>query len=366
MKFTCEKSIMIKEIAIANEIISSKNAISILSYIHLNAADGKLYIKSTDITLNFETNLPVTVLEEGETVVKGDTFMGILNTIPDGEFEFEKQENKIVIKTSAKKLKYNLRTNSSEQFPKFPEIENAVTFEVAVKDFKDMIRQTIFSVSDDETRYFMNGVFFEKSEGKFIMVGTDGRRLAYIEKNLNDSVADFAGIIIPEKILSVFLKHSGEEGNITVSFSSKLILIKFASYHLVSNLIEGQFPNYRKVIPENQPKSFTVKRKDVLDALKDIAILVENRNKKVLFTLTPGSLSVSTTEHEMGNSDEEIACRYEGEETVIAVNYKYIEEPFRMIEQEEVCFHFENTKKALTVKPVPESDFYHVIMPMQN
>jgi DNA polymerase-3 subunit beta len=366
MKFQCEKSVLIKEINIANEIISSKNAISILSYIHLSAAAGKLFVKSTDITLSFVTALPVTVQEEGEAVVKGDTFLGILNLIPDGEFTFEDQENKIVIESKVKKLKYNLRKNSSEQFPKLPEIEGGVTFDVVTKDFKDMIRQTTFAVSDDETRYFMTGVFFEKYEGKFIMVGTDGRRLAYINKELNNSVTDFPGIIIPEKILSVFLRHSGEEGSVTISFTDKMLAIKFASYSLVSNLIEAQFPNYRKVIPEKQPYSFTVNRKDVIDALKDIAVLVENRNKKVLFNISSDNLSISTTENDLGDSDEEIACRYEGEAMIIAVNYKYIEEPFKIMEQDEVCIYFEDTKKALTVKPVPESDFYHVIMPMQN
>jgi DNA polymerase-3 subunit beta len=366
MRFSCEKCVLIKEIGIANEIISSKNAISVLSYIYLNASGKTLLIKSTDINIHFETQLPVLVAEEGETIVKGDTFLGILNTIPDGEFEFEKQENKITIKTAAKKLKYSLKSNSSEQFPKFPEIESPVSFDISVREFKEMIRQTIFSVSDDETRYFMTGVYFEKSDGKYIMVGTDGRRLAFSQKTINDEVSDFSGVIVPEKILSVFLKYSGEEGIITISFTDKLFLIKFASYNLISNLIEGQFPNYRKVIPENQPYSFVVKRKDVLDALRDIAILVENRNKKVILNLEEGSLSISTAENELGDSDEEIACKYSGEQAVIAVNYKYLEEPFKIMEQDEVCIYFESPKKALTVKPVPESDFYHVIMPMQN
>jgi DNA polymerase-3 subunit beta len=368
MKFQCEKNILIKEISIANEIISSKNTISVLSYIYLNISGNTLLIKATDININFETSLPVTVAEEGETIVKGDTFLSILHTIPEGGFEFEEHDNKITIKPvdKKKKLKYSLKSNSSEQFPKFPEIEKPLTFDVPVKDFKEMVRQTIFSVSDDETRYFMTGVYFEKIDDKFIMVGTDGRRLAYIKKDLNNSVNDFSGIIIPEKILAVFLKNSGEEGLITISFNNKLILIKFGAYYLTSNLIEGQFPNYKKVIPENQPYSFTVRRKDMLEALKDIAILVENRNKKVIFNLTNKAISISTTEHDLGDSNEEISCRYLGEDVTIAVNYKYIEEPFKIMEQDEVCIYFENTKKALTVKPVPESDFYHVIMPMQN
>ncbi|MDR1351953.1 MAG: DNA polymerase III subunit beta, partial [Treponema sp.] len=174
MKFICERSVLLKEITIAQEIILSKNAISILSNIYLAAQNGTLVIKSTDVKVNFETKVPVIVVEEGSTTVFGDKFLGILNRIPDGEMEFDQKEGKILIKPVKRKIEFQLRSIASDKFPEFPEPDTDKVFNLPVKSFKEMINQTIFAVSDDEIRYFMNGVFFEKQENKFVMVGTDG------------------------------------------------------------------------------------------------------------------------------------------------------------------------------------------------
>ena len=136
MKFTCENSVLLKEITIAQEIISSKNAISILSNIYLEAENDSLVIKATDIKVNFETRVPVTVLEEGATTVFGEKFLGILNSIPDGELEFDQKDMKITIKPAAKKIKFQLKSIASEKYPEFPVANDSNRFELPVKDFK--------------------------------------------------------------------------------------------------------------------------------------------------------------------------------------------------------------------------------------
>ncbi|MDR2785287.1 MAG: DNA polymerase III subunit beta, partial [Treponema sp.] len=234
MKFICERSILLKEISIAQEIISSKNAISILSNIYLEAADESLLIKATDIKVNFETRLPVEIKEPGATTVFCEKFLGILAVIPDGELEFEQSESNIVIKPQARKIKFQLKCIASEKYPEFPAVNKDRFFEMPVKDFKEMVTQTVFAVSDDETRYFMNGVFFKKEEDKLIMVATDGRRLAYVEKTASGGVEDFAGVIVPPKILNILLKRAGEEGLIGISISEKILFVQFGSYSLSS------------------------------------------------------------------------------------------------------------------------------------
>ncbi|MCL2130418.1 MAG: DNA polymerase III subunit beta, partial [Treponema sp.] len=235
MKFTCERSILLKETAIANEIIASKNAISILSNIFLDARDGKLIIKATDMKVNFETSVPVDVIEPGCVTVYGDKFNGILNSIPDGEIEFEQSGSKINIKTFVKKARFQLKCITSDKFPEFT-ASGGNFFEISIKDLKEMIQQTIFAISDDETRYFMNGVFFEKQEDKFNMVATDGRRLAFISKPAPSGVEDFQGIIIPPKILNIVMKRAGDEGMAEISVTDKIIFIQFGSYKISSVL----------------------------------------------------------------------------------------------------------------------------------
>jgi DNA polymerase-3 subunit beta len=364
MKFICERSVLLKEITIAQEIILSKNAISILSNIYLEAHEDTLIVKSTDIKVNFETKVPVTVVEDGATTVFGDKFLGILNRIPDGDMEFDQKDSKILIKPAKKKIEFQLKSIASDKFPEFPESDDDNTFELSVKEFKEMINQTIFAVSDDEIRYFMNGVLFEKQENKFIMVGTDGRRLAYIETETENDVKDFTGIIIPPKILNIILRRAGDEGLISVSISDKMIFFKFGAYQFSSVLIEGQFPNYRRVIPESQSHSFVLDRLEMIDALNRVSLMVEQKSRRVYLGISSGTISVSSEGNDIGDAKEEIPCKYEGEDVSIALNYRYLEEPLKVMEDDEVIVYFTEANRAITIKPVPEKNFFHIIMPM--
>jgi DNA polymerase-3 subunit beta len=364
MKFTCERSVLLKEITIAQEIILSKNAISILSNIYLEAREGALIVKSTDIKVNFETKIPVMVVEEGSTTVFGDKFLGILNRIPDGEMEFDQKESKVFIKSSKKKVEFQLRSIASDKFPEFPQADTNNVFEMGVKDFKEMVNQTIFAVSDDEIRYFMNGVLFEKQDGKFIMVGTDGRRLAYIETDADTGIKDFTGVIIPPKILNIIMRRVGEEGLISVSISDKMIFFKFADYHFSSVLIEGQFPNYRRVIPENQSYSFILNRLEMIDALNRVSLMVEQKSRRIYLGVSSGTIFISSEGSDIGDAKEEISCKYEGDNVSIAMNYRYIEEPFKAMSEDEVIIYFTEANRAITIKPMPEKNFFHIIMPM--
>ncbi|MDR3191825.1 MAG: DNA polymerase III subunit beta [Treponema sp.] len=363
MKFTCERSVLLKEIAIAQEIISTKNAISILSNIYIEAENDSLTIKATDTKVNFETKVPVTVLDPGATTVFGDKFFGILNSSPDGELEFEQQDAKMTIKSAVKKARWQLKSIASDKFPEFP-VAGTEFFDMPIKEFKDMINQTVFAVSDDETRYFMNGVYFEKLEDGLVMVATDGRRLAYIRKNAGEGM-DFGGVIIPPKVLNTITKRSGDEGLISLSVTDKIIFISFGSYKLSSVLLEGQFPNYRRVIPETQSSSISVDRLDMLNALRRVSLLVEQKSHRIYLGLTPGVMSVYSEESDIGTAREEIPCKYEGPEISIALNYRYIEEPFKYIDSDEISIRFTEPTKAITIQPVPEKDFFHIVMPMQ-
>jgi DNA polymerase-3 subunit beta len=368
MKFTCERSILLKEIAIAQESIASKNAISILSNIYLEAKDGQLTIKATDLKVTFETSVPVDVQEEGSTTVFGEKFLGSISNLPEGEMEFVQKDNNTVVKPSAaatKKIKYTLKCIASEKYPEFPAKDKAASFEMPIKDFKSMVQQTVFAVSDDETRYFMNGVFFKKEGEKVVMVSTDGRRLAYAEKTSPEGVEDFAGIIIPPKVLHILVKHAGDEGLIGISINDKNIFINFASYSFSSVLIDGQFPNYQRVIPEDQKYVFTVDRQETLDALKSVSLMVE-KSRRIYLHVSPGQMSVTSEESDMGDADRIIPCKYEGEEIALALNYSYLEEPFKVMAEDEASIHFTETNRAVTIKPVPEKDFFHVVMPMST
>lgn len=373
MKFTFDRDSMIKEISIAQEIVSTKNTSSILSNVLLSAYNNTLTIKATDVKVNFESQIPVQIESEGSTTVYCDKFMGILTSLPEGEIEFnqsgadgEEQSITVLIKPVAKKINFKMKSMSNDKFPDFDSADNVPFFEVPSKEIKEMIAQTSFAVSEDETRYFMNGVYFEKNGDNLNLVATDGRRLSFASKNLLSGVADFPSSIVHPKVLNTILKHAPMEGNISIAVVDKMIFFRFANYKFGSVLLEGQFPNYTRVIPENQAHSFKVQKSDLIDALKRVALMVDKKAGRLYFNISSGVLKITSQQSDLGSADEEIPCEYDGDSYVIAINYRYVEEPLRGISSERITFEFTEEMKAVTLKPEPEADYFHIIMPMQK
>jgi DNA polymerase-3 subunit beta len=205
----------------------------------------------------------------------------------------------------------------------------------------------------------------EKKDDKLQLIATDGRRLAYISKTFGIIIPDFKGIIIPPKILNIINKRASDEGPISIAVGEKNIFFRFANYEFSSVLIEGQFPNYNRVIPASQSYSFQVETKELIEALKRVALLVEQKSRRIFLTVSSGTLTISSQETEIGTAREEIPCMFEGDEITLALNYLYIEEPIKVIGSDRVKVEFTEAMKAITLKSEPEKDFFHIVMPMQ-
>ncbi len=373
MKFTFDRDAMIKEISIAQEVITNKSPVSILSNILVIAEHNALTIKATDSAVKFTTTIPVDILEEGRTTIFCDKFMSILSSLPSGDIEFIQEDITVTIKPTTKKVKFQLKSQTSDKFPEMGSSENVPFFELPSKDFKEMIKQTIFAVSDDRNRYFMTGVYFVKNGDTLTMVATDGRRLSCVNKS-GFNVPDFQPAIIPTKILGSILKNAPEEGNVSIGVIDKSIFVKFGSVEFSSNLIEGQFPNYQKVIPENLTMSIMVNKADLDAALKRTTIMVDKKVSRIIFKISSGVLKLISPESDIGTADEEIPCRYDGQDISMALNFIYVTEPLKVIDSENVVFDFNindaqgneeaNITKAVIVRGEPAGDYIHVIMPM--
>ncbi len=372
MKFTFDRDAMIKEISIAQEIITNKSPVSILSNILIIAENNSLTIKATDSTVKFTTVIPVDIQEEGRTTIFCDKFMSILSSLPSGEIEFIQEDIGVTIKPISKKVKFQLKSQASDKFPESGTSDNVPFFELPAKDFKEMIKETIFAVSDDRNRYFMTGVYFIKNGETLTMVATDGRRLSCDNKT-GFSIPDFQPAIIPTKILSCILKNAPDEGNIQVAVVDKSIFVKFGNLEFSSVLIEGQFPNYQKVIPENLTMSFMVNKADLDAALKRTTIMVDKKVSRIIFKISSGVLKLISPESDIGTADEEIPCRYDGQDISMALNFTYVTEPLKVIDSENVVFDFNitdggsgeaNITKAVIMRSEAAGDYIHVIMPM--
>jgi DNA polymerase-3 subunit beta len=366
MKLTCGRDAILKEIGIAQEVISSKNSLSILSNVLMTASKDSLALQATDLKVGFQTKIPVDVSKEGTTTAFCDKLLNILRSLPEGDVEIEQSDATMLrIRPLSKKIDFQLRCIPADKYPEIARTSDDSFFDFPQKDFTEMVSKTIFAVSDDETRYFMNGVFVEKRENMLVMVATDGRRLAYISRRIPVPMENLRGVILPPKILTIVRKLSSGQGSLSLALTDKNVFVRMDGKNFTSNLIDGQFPDYRRVIPDSQKHRVTLDRAPLEDALKRVSLLVEQKSRKVVFSIKEGVILVSSKESELGVASEEISCDYEGPEMSFAVNYLYLLEPLREIGTEKVSMEFSDVNNAITMKPLPEDGYLNIIMPMQ-
>ncbi|HVO38643.1 MAG TPA: DNA polymerase III subunit beta [Spirochaetia bacterium] len=366
MKFTCSRDDILREISIAQEVISSKNSLSVLSNVLLTVSKKELSLHATDLKVGFETSLPVETVQEGTTTAFCDKLQGILRSLPEGDVELEQIDATMLrIRPLSKKIDFQLRCIPSDKYPELARVADSQYFDFPQKDFIDMVSKTLFAVSDDETRYFMNGIFLEKRDDNLIMVATDGRRLAFISRRIPIRMENLKGIILPPKILTIVRKLSSGEGSLSLALTDKNVFIRMGATNLSSNLIDGQFPDYRRVIPDAQRFRAVVERRALEDALRRVSLLVEQKSRKVVFSLAGDVLTILSRESELGIASEEVPCEYEGPEMSLAVNCLYMSEPLRELSCDTVSLEFSDVNKAITLKPQPEDGYLNIIMPMQ-
>lgn len=366
MKFSCEKDVILKEIAVAHEIIVTRNAISILSNVLLEADGDTLTIRASDLKVAFETRIPVLIEIPGTTTVFCDKLLNILRTLPEGEVVFEQAEQDRINITSGQNISFQLHSIAADKFPEITTTDEKSYFEIAQTDFIEMISLTIFAVSFDETRYFMNGVYLEKDRDNLVMVATDGRRLSYISKKMEEDIPDFKGIIIPPKVLNIIRKQASGEGSLKIANEDKTFFVRFDNQAVTSSLIDGQFPNYEKVIPKNLEHEITVNRSELLNALKRVSLLADKTSKRVQIEIIENTMKLQSMESEIGVAKESIGCQADIGEAEFCVNFVYIADPLKVIEEKEVKLKFADTKKAIMLTTSPETTHYHIIMPIQK
>ncbi|MFA6688038.1 MAG: DNA polymerase III subunit beta [Sphaerochaetaceae bacterium] len=365
MKFVCEKNNLLKEITLALDFTSQRNSLSIVSNVLLENYDDKLTIKATDQKIGFSAEIQVKTVEAGSTTVFCDKLLGVLRTLPDGDVQFEEKDMKLVIRPIGQTIDFQLRTIEADKFPQLQIADESKYFSIPQSDFMEMINQTIFAISEDETRYFMNGVFFEHAPDCLTMVATDGRRLSIIRRKMMEQTAQFPSVIIPAKFLNLVKKMGTGEGTFELAVTETMIFARFEGHCIYSTLINGQFPNYKRVIPESQSFSCRVSIQEMLDALKRVSLFVENKSKRLIMDIESTGIMLSSEESDFGAAKEIIPCEYEGEPCKLSLNYTYLLSPLRVMEGDHFFLQFSGPTKAMTVKPDPERDYFHIVMPMQ-
>lgn len=364
MKFVCNKNNILKELSNALDFTSQRNTLAVYANVCLILEGNNLTLKATDQKMSYVSELTVDGLQDGSTTVVCDKFLNIIKNLPDSNIVFEDSEDKIKISPEGTSIEFKLRTIEASAFPSLVFGDESGYFRISQKDFTDMIGQVIFAVSDDESKYAMNGALLEKDGTGLIMVGTDGRRLSYINRQIGTEIPDFPKATIPSRFLNLIKKLSVGEGDFEINVGNNSISLRFGSCTISSSLIKNDFPAYRRVIPENQSKVCIVNIDTFSDALKRVSLLVENKFKKIILEFNENKMTVYCDESDIGAGREEIECRYEGEPQRCAMNYTYLLSPLKVMDGEEARIEFSEPGRPFTLKSEPERDYLHVIMPM--
>ncbi len=364
MKFVCNKNNILKELSNALDFTSQRNTLAVYANVCLILEGNNLTLKATDQKMSYVSELTVDGLEDGSTTVVCDKFLNIIKNLPDSNIVFEDSDDKIKINPEGTSIEFKLRTIEASAFPSLVFGEDSGYFRVSQRDFTDMIGQVIFAISDDESKYAMNGALLEKDGNGLIMVGTDGRRLSYINRQIGSEIPDFPKATIPSRFLNLIKKLSVGEGDFEINVGSNSISLRFGSCIISSSLIKNDFPAYKRVIPENQSKVCIVNINTFSDALKRVSLLVENKFKKIILEFNENKMTVYCDESDVGAGREEIDCRYEGEPQRCAMNYTYLLSPLKVMDGEEARIEFSEPGRPFTLKSEPERDYLHVIMPM--
>lgn len=365
MKFTIDKDVILRETAHALEIISTRNAITVLSNVFLAVDEGALTLRASDLKVNYQARVPVDMQRDGVTTVPCDKLAGILRSSPAGDIEFESSaEGMLAVRPQGRRIDFTLKTLPPDRFPEFPATHDSEFVEVPQSDFVEMIAQTIFAVSDDETRYFMNGTFLDQADGELMMVATDSHRLAYCMKQIEPAL-DGAGVIVPPKILTLIRKFCTGEGSLQLAIADRNLHAQVEHRRINSGLIDAQFPNVKSVIPESQEHRLVVDRSALTEALRRVSVLVEQKSRRVRLEVEAGQLTVQCSEGDVGTAREELPCEYQGPASSLALNYQYLLDPLREMDTDQVALAFTAPNKAITLSAEPERHYFHIIMPMQ-
>ncbi len=375
MKIIISKQKFLKYLSYTDTISSSKTTVPVLSNVLLDADSDVLSLNSSNLETGIKIDNIGEIKEPGALAVNGKKLLSIVRELPDDDIEFTTDEyNRVTIMSasSAINAKFVLAGISKEDFPGIRTEPDGDYVETKADEFKKMIKKVIFSISNDENKYSLTGIFMEKDDGILYLVATDGKRLSLITRGLDElEIADemllipHDGVIIPRIVLMEIVKYSFEKNVIKMGFSKNQIFFSYDNVYLTSNLIEGKFPEYKKIIPEQRENHFIADRELLFNAIKRVSILADESINQIKISVLKDKLLVSSKDPALGGAVEEIPVEYEGEDIDIALNYLYILDCLKEIESNRIKIDFENQERVLTVKGENENNYLNLIMPMK-
>ena len=361
MKFRCDGLELSEAISVVSKAISSKTTSQILEGIKMVCVDDKLILTATDLEMSIEKTIRAEVESSGETVVPGRLFGEYIKKLTNEQIECELNE-KNQLKISYTDSEGCLQCMEINEFPAIKEVEKNNYFEITKEDFKSLINNVFYAVAQDDSRPILKGILLEISQNTIKAVAVDGCRLSISNKNLVMSTTDFK-IIVPGRNLNEIVKMLNGDDNVKVYVHSNNIMVDIGDTIVINRLIDGQFINYRQIVPKDFSTVVTINKEQLEDAIDRASVLSRiDKNNLVKFDIKEKNLML-TSNSEIGNTRENITVGVKGNDLNISFNSKYFSDCLRVIDNPYIKMNFNSQIQPCVITPCEGNDFLFLISP---
>lgn len=367
MTFSSNKRVLYEGLQSVSRAVAGRTTLPILSNVLLEVQDNQLHLVATDLEMSMECRLPIQDAEAGAVTVPARVLSEVVGSLPDANVHLSTDERHVLTLT-CEKSRYSIHGLPADEFPQPPQVGGEISFEVGQVNLGRIIRRTAFAASLDETRAVLTGMLLSWDGQLLKVVATDTHRLAIDSLAVEGKVDKQVEVIVPARALRELernLSSADEEARLRVQIGENQIQFGFGEFSLVSRLIDGQFPNYERVIPQSIEAELSLDREELLSALRRAAIVARAEANKVIFRAQDSVLTVEAESADVGRAHEELAAEYTGEPIEIAFNADYLTAALSEADSERVTIGLGGPLNPGLLRFAGDEDYFYVVMPMQ-
>lgn len=362
MKFRIAKEAFLDGLQQVQHVVSTRTTLPILSNVLIEASGDELRLTTTDLDVGVSGSVKAEITKEGSTTLPVKRLVSIIRELPSAEIEISIDAKNIASISSGPSF-FKIIGLPHDEFPPLPDFNDAKEYKIPQVMFKEGLKKTSYSISTDETRYVLNGIFISFNEGKMTLVATDGRRLAMVENELEFPATHETEIIVPTKAIQELARLSGTDGEVAVKLQSNQISFEIEDSIIVSKLIEGNYPNYRQVIPGEKKERLDLDRESFFETVRRVSLLSSEKSNSVKLIFGADTLDITANSPDIGEAKESMAVKYSGPEFAIAFNPDFLMAPLRALDENELHLDLIDEMSPGVLRAA--GNFLYVLMPMR-
>ena len=362
MKFKCEKETLEKAFSLARRATPNRSGTNpVLSGLHIEVKKNKLVVLGSDLDLTIRIENEVGGEEDGKAVIPGALLADIIRVLDDGQISFVLKDSEIQIKSG--KSEFNLRTLPVDDFPRFEEPGgNKATIDT--QSLSNAFEQVVKAASTDDARPILTGVLLSAEENGLRLVATDSYRMAIRDIPGTEILGRDEIVLVPSRALDVVKRILDEDDHLDVVLGEKEAVFKIQNISIVTRLIEGEFPNYKGLIPEKNKNKLVINREELLSALQRVKLLAREATP-IRLLMSDKKIELLAIEQDIGQATEKIDGNYSGEEITVAFNPDYLIDGLDVLTTEEICLETTDALKPAILKGLNEEIFLYLLMPVR-